>query len=58
MTKIREAADGEGSGTQGWGEAEILTAKERGRQRLLSSRQDCVWKGHEKPRRGLVMGTL
>ena len=42
VTKIREAADVEGSGTQGWGEAEILTAKERGRQRLLSSRQDCA----------------
>lgn len=57
VTKMREAADSEGSGTQGRGEAETLTAKGRGRQRLLSSRQDCMWKGHEKPRRGLVTGT-
>lgn len=54
---MREAADSEGSGTQGRGEAETLTAKGRGRQKLLSSRQDCMWKGHEKPRRGLVTGT-
>lgn len=42
MTKIREAANSGGSGTQGRGEAEILTAKERSRQRLLSSKQDCA----------------
>lgn len=42
VTKIREAANSGESGTQGRGEAEILTAKERSRQRLLSSRQDCA----------------